>query len=382
MRLEHTPGEKGFIDYAGTTIPVYNRQTGLLDFQAQIFLMVLGFSNYTFAYATRSQKLLDWVDAHQQAMKFFGGVPQLWIPDNLKSGITDSCQFEPESNPTYAELAQHYQAAIIPARPGTPRDKGVVENSVLIVSRWIITRLQKQKFYSINSLNNSIAELLTALNKKPFQKRQGSRYQQFIDIEKNNLLPLPKKSYEFAKLKYQTIPKDYHIYLENHYYSVPYTYVREKVLCRYTKNTVEIFQDTQRIASHVRSYEKDGKTTLKSHMPPNHQAYQDWTPQIFLDWANNTGSGVLNVAKFIVNNKPHAAHCSKFHFGLKKLCKRFGTKRLERACRRAMVLECVNFKSIRSILENGLDQTSHVQLVKVPDNPSNHDNIRGIEYYQ
>lgn len=380
MRLEHAPGDKAFIDYAGTTIPIYDRQTRSVNFEAQIFLMVLGFSHYTFAYATRSQSLPNWIEAHQQAMRFFGGVPQIWVPDNLKSGITDSCQFEPEANPTYAELAGHYQAAIIPARPRSPKDKGIAENGVLIVSRWIIARLSKQKFYSLNSLNNSITELLIALNKKPFQKRQGSRYQQFIEIEHNNLLSLPKESYEFANLRYQTVPKDYHIYLDGHYYSVPYTYVGEKILCRYTRNTVEIFQDTQRIASHMRSYDKDRKTTLKVHMPENHQAYQDWTPQIFLDWATNTGTGVLNVAKIIVANKTNYGHCSKFHFGLKNLCKRFGAKRLEQACRRAIVLECIRFKSIQSILEKGLDRIPHIRIAQAPTTPK-HDNIRGIEYY-
>lgn len=251
MRLEHKAGEKGFIDYAGTTIPIYARKSDGIEYQAQLFVMALGVSQYTFVYASRSQTLPDWIDAHQRAFRFFGGVPEVLVPDNLKSGITDSCQFEPEANPTYADMATHYNTAIIPARPRTPQDKSIAENAVLVSSRWIIARLSKQKFYSLQALNNAISELLTTLNHKPFQKRQGSRYQQFIELEKENLIPLPKSAYELATLKYQTVPSDYHVRLDKHYYSVPYTLVGETVLCRYTQTTVEILHKNQRKATHL-----------------------------------------------------------------------------------------------------------------------------------
>jgi transposase len=315
MRLEHRAGEKGFIDYAGTTVPVYSRKTGAVDFQAQIFLMVLGLSHYTFAYASRSQQLPDWIDAHQRAFRFFGGVPEILVPDNLKSGISDSCRFEPEANPTYAEMAAHYNGVIIPARPHTPRDKAVVENAVLVASRWILTRLMKQKCYSLNALNHALRELLTALNQKPFQKRQGSRYQQFMDLEKQVLRPLPEDAYEMAQLQYQTVPSDYHVWIQGHYYSVPYTAVHEKVLCRYTHSTVEILLGHQRIASHLRSFEKDQKTTLEEHQPMAHRLYQQWRPEIFLAWAQHIGPGVLEVAEFILTHQQHPQQSSKIHFG-------------------------------------------------------------------
>jgi len=229
MRLEHVAGENAFIDYAGTTIPVYCRQTNKVLFKAQIFIMALCFSQYTFAYASRSQQLPDWIDAHVRAFRFFGGVPEILVPDNLKSGITNSCKFEPEANPTYADMAEYYNTVIIPARPITPQDKSIGENAVLLASRWILARLLKQKFYGLNTLNNAIVNLLEPLNKKPFQKRQGSRYEQFITLEKLTLRPLPKTDYVLATLRYQTVSKDYHVYLESHYYSVPYTNVTEKV---------------------------------------------------------------------------------------------------------------------------------------------------------
>lgn len=381
MRRKHQAGEKGFIDFAGTTIPVYCRETNVMAFKAEIFVMALGQSHYTFAYACRSQRLPDWIDAHKRAFRYFGGVPEVWVPDNLKAGITDSCQFEPEANRTYADMAQHYNAVIIPARPLTPQDKSIAENAVLVASRWIIARLLKQKFYSLNALNNAIAELLTALNQKSFQKRQGSRYQQFIENEKEALQPLPKHEYEFATLKYQTLTPDYHIYIEGHYYSVPYTFVNEELLCRYTQTIVEVFHGHKRVASHLRSFERDKSTTLDEHMPKAHRNYGNWTPQVFLDWSERTGSGVLLLAEQIVASKRHPELCSKFHFGLKKLCKRFGCDRLNNACRRALTLNCIQFKSIQSILEKGLDKVPYITPVTVNTTPT-HINVRGAHYYQ
>ncbi len=381
MRFEHVAGENAFIDYAGTTIPIYCRQTKKVLFKAQIFIMALCFSQYPFAYASRSQQLPDWIDAHVRAFRFFGGVPEILVPDNLKSGITNSCKFEPEANPTYADMAEHYNTVIIPARPITPQDKSIGENAVLLASRWILARLLKQKFYGLNTLNNAIADLLDPLNKKPFQKRQGSRHEQFITLEKLALRPLPKTDYILATLRYQTVSKDYHVYLENHYYSVPYTYVTEKVLCRYTQNIVEIFNNNRRIASHQRSFDKDKKTTLKEHMPKAHQLYQGWTLQVFIDWAKQIGPGVLNVANEITASKRHPQQCSKIHFGLKNLCKRFGKERLDQACRRAIILNCIQFKSIQSILEKGLDKTALLEVVHSEETKP-HENLRGANYYK
>lgn len=381
MRIEHIPGEAAYIDYAGTTIAVYNRETGKVDFQAQLFVMALGASQYTFAYASRSQRLPDWIDCHNRAFRFYGGVPLILVPDNLKAGITDSCQFEPEANPTYAELAEHYGAAIIPARPRTPQDKSIAENAVLLSSRWIIARLSRQKFYSLAALNNAIAELLDALNRRPFQKRQGSRYEQFIEIERDKLQPLPNSEYEFATISHQTVPPDYHVRLDKHYYSVPHDFVGEKVLCRVTQSTIEILYANQRVASHVRSFAIDKATTTNEHRPQSHQNYHQWTPDIFTAWAKKKGPGVANVCQQLIENKSQPAMCAKFHFGLKKLCQRFGTKRLDEACRRAIAMNCVKFRSIESILEKGLDKTPIATTVSTSPTPM-HRNIRGASYYQ
>ncbi len=380
LRLTHKAGEKAFIDYAGTTIAVLNHD-GTVAFHAHLFVMALGLSHYTFAHACRSQQLPDWLDAHVRALDYFDGVPTVWVPDNLKSGITNSCQFEPEANLSYAALAEHYGAAIIPARPARPQDKSIAENAVLVASRWIIARLAKQRFYSLQALNNAIADLLTALNNKPFQKREGSRRQQYEALEKAALNPMPKTRYEYAKLAYQRVAKDYHIRIDKHYYSVPYTLVGETLLCRLTATTVEFLYQNQRVASHLRSDKPDAKTTCTSHMPKHHQDYHAWSPQTFMDWAEQTGTAVLQVAQHILATKKHPEQCSKIHAGLKRLAKNVGIKRLNHACRRALACHCISFRSIESILNAGLDKQPYLQMVTANDN-TEHTNLRGAAYYQ
>lgn len=380
LRLEHIPGDKAFIDYSGDTIPIFCQKTKEVLFQAQIFIMVLGASNYTFAYASASQKLPDWIDAHVRAFEFFGGCSRLLVPDNLLSGISDSCQFEPLANPTYADLAQHYRTAILPARPKRPKDKAKAESGVLLAQRWIIARLAKQRFYNLATLNNAIKELLTSLNHRQFQKKPGSRYSRFIEEERQALLPLPKTRYEFAQFKTLRVPRDYHIFIEQHYYSVPYTLVGEEVICRYTATTIEILHNHQRVASHLRSFIPDKKTTCKEHMPLFHREYATWTTEVFLEWAKHIGTGVLNFAQAIISKKSHQEQCSRIHFGLKRLCKTYGAERLEKACYRALATDCVQFRSVESILKSGLDKQPALRLAHQNPTPS-HPNVRGANYY-
>ncbi len=381
MRMVHIPGDKAFIDYAGATIPIYCRQSKTVVYNAQLFVMVLGASDYTFVYASKSQQLPDWVHAHTKAFEYFGGVPRILVPDNLKSGVTNSCQFEPEANPTYADMAEHYNTAIIPARPYTPKDKAKAEGSVLIVERWMVTRLLKQRFYSLNALNKAIAELLTALNHKPFQKRQGSRHSQFVEHEKAALRPLPPQPYEYTQLKQLTVPPDYHLRFDGHYYSVPYQRIGDTVLCRITQNTLEIFYKNQRIASHLRSDNKDAKTTLTEHMPKAHLNHSAWTPQVFLDWADTVGPGAVNAASTIIQQKKHPEQCHKIYYGFRRLAKRFTKQRLNNACRRAIALGCLSYDSLLSILERGLDQQPHITEVVGEPTPQ-HNNVRGADYYR
>jgi transposase len=379
--MEHKAGDKAFIDYAGDTVPIYCRKTKTVLFNAQLFIMVLGASQYTFAYASESQSLPNWIAAHARAFEFFGGVPRVLVPDNLKSAVTDSCKFEPLANLAYADMAAHYGTVIIPARPYTPKDKASAENAVLIVERRVMARLSKQRFYSLAALNRAIEELMKAINHRPFQKRQGSRYTQFQEQEAHALRALPVARYEFAQLKYLTVPPDYHLRLDGHYYSVPYTLVGQQVFCRTTTTTIEVLYQNQRVASHPKSYEKDKKSSCPEHMPRAHRQFIEWTPEGFLVWAQNTGSAVHHLAREIIANKPHLEQCSKFHEGLKNLSRRFGGARLNRACQRALALGCIEFKSIRSILEKNLDQVPYLSAVSATFIPP-HSNLRGPGYYQ
>lgn len=278
-------------------------------------------------------------------------------------------------------MATHYQAAIIPARPLRPQDKSIAENAVLVASRWIIARLAQQRFYSLNALNNAIAGLLEALNKKPFQKRQGSRLQQFEEVERAQLQPLPQSTFEIATQKQLKVPPDYHLRLHQHYYSVPYAFTGEVVLCRITQTTVEIFHEGQRIASHLRAFEPDGKSTIPEHMPKQHREYQQWTPQVFLAWAENTGPSVRQVVDKLLESQKHPQLCSKLHAGFKHLCRHYGSTRLNHACERALVLDCVKYKSIRSLLKSGLDGAPAGETMSSSE-PSLHANVRGANYYQ
>jgi transposase len=380
MRLEHQPGEKAFIDYSGSRVPIYNRETKAIAFHAELFILVLGASDYTFVYATKSQQLPDWIAAHVKAFEFLGGTPKVLVPDNLKSGITDSCQFEPQANPTYADMAAHYQTVIIPARPRTPQDKSKAENGVLLAQRWLITRLDKSRFYSLASLNNALNDLVIAMNARAFQKRQGSRYSQFIAYEKAQLQPLPVSPYEFARFATHIVPPDYHLRIDGHYYSVPYTLVGERVDIRYTHRTVEMFYNNQREASHLRSEWRDKKTTQASHRPPNHQAYEAFEPALFLSWASSLGQGIANAADAMTQQKKHPEQVHKLYYGFKKLVKQFGQARMNQACYRACALSCLTFKSIQSILEKGLDKQAPISVAvrKAPE----HMNVRGPDYYR
>jgi transposase len=355
MIISHKAGDKSFIDYCGDTIPIYSRSSKEIK-HAQIFLMVLGLSNYTFSTATWTQNLEDWIAAHVNAFEFFEGVSALLVPDNLKSAINNSCKYDPISNPTYADMAKHYNTAILPARPYTPKDKAKVENGVLIVERFIMARLRNQKFYSLAALNNSIKQILQSLNNKPFQKREGSRYSQFLELEKPALQPLPKNKYFFAKFKTLKVAHNYHVCLDNNYYSVPYDLIAEFVECRYTSTTVEILYKNKRIATHVRLEGKDNKSTQLQHMPTAHVKYSQWSEQKFLDWGFKMGSFVHNLIIEVIANKKHSSQSQRFHMGIIHLIKIYGSERVNNACARALATNAIDYHSILSILKTSLDR--------------------------
>jgi transposase len=269
MRQTHRFGEKCFVDYSGERMRVIDRLTGEVR-QTELFVGVLGGSNYTYAEATWTQELHNWLGSHRRMFEYFGGVPEITVPDNLKSGVKKADYYEPDINPSYNDLATHYGTAVIPARAYRPKDKAKAENGVLLTERWIIAALRNREFYSLDELNEAIGEKLQVLNNKRFQKLEGSRQSTFEQHEKALLRPLPSEPYEFGRWKKAKVNIDYHVEVDAHYYSVPHALIQETMDVRVTGHTVEILHLGQRVVSHRRSHVKGGHTTLPEHMPPKH----------------------------------------------------------------------------------------------------------------
>ncbi len=378
MRQEHRAGEKEFVDYAGMTVPVFDKASGKWR-QAQIFVAVLGASNYTYAEATWTQSLPDWIAAHCRAFAFFGGVTELVIPDNTKPGVKHPCFYEPDITPTYLDMARHYGTAIIPARVRKPKDKAKVETAVQIVERWILARLRNQRFFSLGQLNESIRILLEKLNTKPFQKLQGTRKSLFETIDRPALNPLPQNPYRFAEWKKARVHIDYHIEVWRHYFSVPYSLIGKQIDVRITETTIECFFKNKRVASHIRTDQR--YTTTREHMPSSHQKWADWSPDRFIRWAEKIGPETCRLINTVLLARPHPQQGFRSAMGILRLANDYGDKRLEAACSRALTIGGISYRSIASILKHGLDQRS---FTDTPDKKPiiTHANIRGARYYQ
>ncbi len=379
MRQLHRAGETTFVDYAGQTVPVVDRKSGEIQ-AAQIFVAVLGTSSYTYAEATWSQSLPDWIGSHQRAFRFFGGVSETLVPDNLKSGITHPHRYEPDVNRTYAEMAEHYGVAVIPTRVAKPKDKAKVEVAVLVVERWILARLRHQTFFSLAALNEAIAELLPLLNERTFKKMPGSRRSLYEELDRPALSPLPTTPYPFATWKKARVSIDYHIEVERRYYSVPYQLVKSEVEARIGERTVEIFHGNRRVASHRRAAKAGHYTTVNEHMPRPHREYAEWTPQRLVSWARKTGPATADLVGHILASRRHPQQGFRSCLGILRLGKSYGEKRLEAACQRALRIRAFSYKSIESILKHKLDQQPLPD--KQPENVTIvHGNLRGADYY-
>jgi len=374
----HRAGEKMFVDYAGHTIPIVNRYTGDIK-QAEIFVAVLGASNYTYSEATRDQSMPNWIGSHTRAFEYFEGVPEVIVPDNLKSGVSKSCKYEPDINPTYHDMAVHYGAVVVPARVAKPRDKAKVETGVQVVERWILAALRNRTFFSLGELNEAIRELLIKLNERSFKKLEGSRKSWFEKLEKGALIPLPEVPYIYAEWKKAKANIDYHIDLNGHYYSVPYKLREEKFDVRYTNTTVEIFCNGERIASHLRDDTRGRHTTVKEHMPKSHREYLEWNPSRIINWAGTMGESTAKLVKIILTIRKHPEQGYRSCMGILRLEKRYSKDRLESACKRALAIRGYSYKSVESILKHGLDKE------ELPESRQElaltHENIRGSGYF-
>ena len=381
MRQTHKAGDKVFIDYSGVTMDIIDPETNDIK-SAEIFVGVLGASKYTFAEATWSQQLPDFLASQRRMFEFFGGTPALVVPDNLRSAISKSCRYDPDTNPTYAQFIEHYGTAVLPARPYRPQDKASVESGVQVVQRWILARLRHQTLVGLAELNAAIAQLLKILNQKPFQKLPGCRESVFLSMDKPALKPLPAEAYHYRQYKSSRAGIDYHIPLNGHYYSVPHQYCGEVIDVWFNQHTVECYFKGERIAMHLYS-SLSGQSTITHHMPTGHRIQSQQSKERFMRWADQIGIHTAIVIKKILDEKPHPEQAYRSCLGLLKLGKTYGEKRLEQACSYGVHQGAYSRKSILSILENKLDQLAIVPdaSISIHLSTSAHENIRGSQYY-
>lgn len=381
MRQEHRAGEKVFVDYAGQTIGITDRDTGEVT-EMQVFVATLGASNFTYVEVHRAQDLHSWVGGHMRAFEYFGGVPSICVPDNLKAGVTRPCFYEPDLNPTYQEMAEHYDTVVLPTRTRKPRDKAKVENGVLQAERWILAPLRKQTFHTLGELRRAIAERLEWLNNRPLSKLDGTRRSLWRELDRPALKPLPAKRYEVATWKTKVaVNIDYHIEFDRHYYSVPYQFAGHRMDVRATSTTVECFHKGQRVASHVRSVQRGRHTTNREHMSSAHRRHAEWSPSRLIKWAETIGPNTADLVKLVIESRRHPEQGYRSCLGILRLAKKHSTERLEAACMRALFFKTHSYRSVESILKTGLDAKPLAPAKPPPPPPIEHENIRGGEAY-
>ena len=379
MRQIHLAGEKLFVDYSGATVAIVNPDTGEIR-SAEIFVAILGASNYTFALASWTQRKADWIDAHVKAFGFFGGVPEIIVPDQLRSAVSKPDRYEPGINVSYQHMASHYKTAIIPARPIKPKDKAKAENAVLIVQRWILARLRHQTFFTLFDLNRTIKVLLDDLNRRPFKKLPGSRLSQFESLDKPALKALPLKHYEYLEFKLARVNIDYHIEFDKHYYSVPHHLVKTQIEVQASKDSIAIFFKGQQVARHARSLRQGGFTTDVHHMPEAHRKHQTWTPERLLSWAGRIGPSTQSLVMHLLEQKKVPEQAYRACLGLLSLARKYSSERLEAACLRAHHIKAPRLANVKSILESNMDQIPLPLNPQTPHTESHH-NVRGADYY-
>lgn len=380
LRQNHIAGEKTFVDWAGQTLTWIDAGTGEPQ-PAYLFVAILGASNYTFAESFPNQQLSHWIEAHVHAFEFYGGVSRLVVPDNTKTAVNKACYYEPEVHPTYEEMARHYGTAVLPTRTYAPRDKSKVESAVLNAERRIIAALRDHTFFSVAQINTAIKGCLKDLNLRPFQKMKGCRLELFKELDQPALLSLPPRRYELGAWRKAKANIDYHVQVDWHRYSVPYTLTLREVEVRLSARTVEIFYKSRRVASHLRSALHGGFTTDPSHRPRAHQKHLEWSPGRLIEWAQSIGPLCGEVVTHLLSNKPHAEQAYRACLGLIRLARAYGPQRMEAACRRAIAFQACTYKSIKSILKTRMDEQPLPEPGQATPLVSQHQNLRGKEYY-
>jgi transposase len=375
MRQEHKAGQKAFSDFAGTTLPITNPGTGEVT-QAHLFVCALGASSYTYARLFSNETSESWCNGHAYAFSFFQGCPEIVVPDNPRPVVTKASPYEPDVNPSFAQMANHFDVAVIPARVRKPKDKAVVEAAVGLATRWILAALRNRTFFSLGEANDAVKELLIKLNSRPFKKMPGSRISRFQELDKPALQALPKEPYEFVQIKYASVNiADYHVQFDGCWYSAPFHYRGRQVEVRASTRTVEIFLRGKRIASHARHINTGKTSTLKEHRPQHHQDYGEWPPERLVRWAAQIGSFTKLLVERLLSETDHPEQAYRRCFGVLRLAKSVGNDRLNAAAARALAINACSLKSVQSILNAGLEGRP------LPEKPRQltiiHENIRG-----
>lgn len=379
LRQHYRYGEKMFLDFAGMTVPIYDPKTMEPSFYAQIFVSVLGASNYTFSCAVKDQSLVNWIDCNVRALEFYGGVTEEVVIDNLKSGVIKANKYEPLLNQTYEDFGAHYGTVIIPARPYKPQDKAKVEKGVQIVERSILFVLRKHNFFSLTELNQAIEKLLEAMNNRPLQKQKVSRKQLFEEFEKEELKPLPQDRYEIVEFKTAKVNINYHVEYEGCNYSVPYKFIGKKVEIRASSRLIRIICNNSVIASHQRRFRCGEYSTVHEHMPKKHQEYLNWSPERMVNWATTVGPHTQTLVKLMLDQKVYPTQAYKSIMGIISLAKKYDIQRVELAAYRIHSTGCPSgaYRRLKNILEKGLDKLTENEKFSVQLGIGFHENIRG-----
>ncbi|MDY0202480.1 MAG: IS21 family transposase [Tenuifilaceae bacterium] len=383
MKLEHEAGKEVFIDYAGKKLHIVNRETGE-RIPVEMFIAILPNSQYTYAEATMSQKREDMIDSMGNTFSFFGGVPKAIVSDNLKSAVTRASKYEPDINRTFKDFALHYNCVINPTRSYSPQDKALVENAVQLVYQRIYYPMREMVFFSLEDLNREIRRRLVDYNNLLFQRKQASRKELFQSVERGYLKPLPSERYEIKDYKRAKVQKIGYVYFspDKSYYSVPYRYIGKTTLIHYTKSTVEIYYDHQRIAFHKRNPSMGIYNTNKDHLSSTHKAYTEWSPDYFRRLASKHGNDVITIIDALVTNRDYPEIFYKRAMGIIQLHRIYGSERLNSACKRALYLGTDSYKHISNILKNNKDKEPLImEQTTIPHIPK-HENIRGASNYK
>jgi len=375
MRFVYKGGEQMQVDYAGVKIPIKNPKTGEIS-EASVFVATLPASNYTYAEAHIKANQRNWNNAHVRALEYFGGVVKIVVPDNLKTGVTKPNYYDPDINPAYQELSEHYNFAVLPTRVRKPKDKGKVENGVQNVERWVIAPLRKRQFHSVFEVNEAMKAQLEQLNQKTMLKVGRSRYEEYVEIDKPNLRPLPKNRYEYVEEKTAKVNIDYHIEFDKHFYSVPYRLIRQKVTVRATDKIVQIISRGETII-HARQFDRGRYSTKSEHMPSNHQHMKNYRKEYFLQEAKEIGPKTLEFIQAILNSRTYPEQSFRACMGVLGLRKKYSPLLLEQACQSILPSKVFTYSTLKAELDYLAREKPQAEKPI-----SGHANIRGPEYYQ